>query len=80
MKIYVGNLHWSITETELRELFGSIGEVISVAVTINKDSGRSSGFGFVEMSQDDGQRAIDALGGREILSKVLRVSEAVELP
>ncbi len=78
MKLYVGNLHWGVTEADLKELFGSVGEVIAVTVVTATNSGRSGGFGFVEMSREDGQRAITELSGREILSQPLRISEAVE--
>jgi len=78
MKIYVGNLPWSTTDASLEELFTTIGAVISARVITDRDSGRSRGFGFVEMSQEDGQQAIAGLNGHEIESRALRVNEANE--
>jgi RNA recognition motif-containing protein len=77
-KIYVGNLPWSATEGELRELFGSIGTVHSVAVITDRETGRSRGFGFVEMDDGDAEKAIADLNGRELGSRPLRVNEAQE--
>ena len=78
MKIYVGNLPWSTTDASLEELFTPVGAVISARVITDRDSGRSRGFGFVEMSQEDGQQAIADLNGHEIESRALRVNEANE--
>lgn len=78
MKIYVGNLPWSTTDASLEELFTTIGAVISARVITDRDSGRSRGFGFVEMSQEHGQQAIAGLNGHEIESRALRVNEANE--
>ena len=78
MKIYVGNLPWSTTDASLEELFTTAGAVISARVITDRDSGRSRGFGFVEMSQEDGQQAIADLNGHEIESRALRVNEANE--
>lgn len=76
MKIYVGNLPWSTTDSELEELFASIGPVTSAAVVTDRDTGRSRGFGFVEMAQADGQKAIAELNGHTLMSRPLRVNEA----
>ncbi len=78
MKIYVGNLPWSTTDASLEELFTTIGTVTSARVITDRDSGRSRGFGFVEMSQEDGQQAIADLNGHEIESRALRINEAKE--
>ena len=77
-KIYVGNLPWSATETELRELFSSVGTVHTAAVITDRDTGRSRGFGFIEMDDSDAEQAISQLDGREMDSRPLRVNEAQE--
>jgi RNA recognition motif-containing protein len=78
MKIYVGNLPWSTTDSDLESLFSSIGGVISARVITDRETGRSRGFGFVEMSQEDGQKAIAELNGHQLESRALRVNEATE--
>ena len=77
MKLYVGNLSYSTGENELRELFSQHGEVTSVAVITDRDSGRSKGFGFVEFANDaEAQAAISALNGKDMAGRSLTVSEA----
>ena len=77
MNIYVGNLPYSVTEQDLRELFESFGEVSSANVIIDKFSKRSKGFGFVEMpSQDESMEAIDKLNDQDFQGRNLRVNEA----
>lgn len=76
MKIYVGNLPWSIADKDLESLFASHGQIDSAQVVTDKESGRSRGFGFVEMDRENGNRAISALNGHEIESRALRVNEA----
>ena len=78
MKLYVGNLPWSTTDADLEELFSSIGAVTSARVITDRDTGRSRGFGFLEMGREDGQRAIAELNGRQLESRALRVNEANE--
>jgi RNA recognition motif-containing protein len=78
MKIYVGNLPWSTADADLEELFAAIGDVTSARVITDRDTGRSRGFGFVEMAQADGQKAIAELNGHQIESRALRVNEANE--
>ena len=78
MKLYVGNLPWSTTEDDLRELFSSIGETYSVAVITDRETGRSRGFGFVEMSDDDGKSAISQLDGKDFNGRPLRINEALD--
>jgi cold-inducible RNA-binding protein len=77
MNIYVGNLSYGATDDELRELFEEFGEVSSASVIQDRESGRSRGFGFVEMPNDsEAQAAINALNGRDIQGRSLRVNEA----
>ena len=76
-KIYIGNLPWSATETELSDMFAKFGSVASVAVVTDRETGRSRGFGFIEMAEaDDADKAIEALDGTEIGGRALRVNEA----
>jgi RNA recognition motif-containing protein len=66
-KLYIGNLSYTTTEDALKELFSQVGEVKSVVIIVNKMSGKSKGFGFVEMaSQEEAQKAIEALNGQEL--------------
>ena len=77
MNIYVGNLSYGTTDQSLEELFGEFGEVSSARVITDRDSGRSKGFGFVEMAgQEEAQQAIDDLNDKEIDGRKLRVNEA----
>ncbi len=76
MKIYVGNLPWSVASPELEELFAKFGEVQSADVIMDRDTGRSRGFGFVEMADDAGNSAIEELNDTEIDSRRIRVSQA----
>lgn len=78
MKIYVGNLPWSANDQELSELFGGFGAVESAAVITDRETGRSRGFGFVEMSDSDAQKAIAELNGKDMGGRPLRVNEANE--
>ncbi len=77
MNIYVGNLPYSVTEDDLRELFGGFGDVSSANVIMDKFSGRSKGFGFVEMSsQADAEAAIKALNESDLGGRNIKVNEA----
>ena len=77
MRLYVGNLAYSTREEELRSLFGAYGEVASVAVIMDRETGRSKGFGFVEFaSDDDGRAAMEEINGKEVDGRVLKVNEA----
>ena len=76
MKLYVGNLPWSVTDSDLEDLFTPFGAVQSAQVVTDRDSGRSRGFGFVEMAVEGGAQAIAKLNGHEIESRALRVNEA----
>ena len=75
MKLYVGNLPFSATETAVRELFEQHGSVESVNLITDRDTGRPRGFGFVEM-QDGGEAAMSALNGIEMDGRNLTVNEA----
>lgn len=76
-KLYVGNLSYSTTEDDLRDLFAQAGSVQSVALIKDRDSGRSKGFAFVEMSTDDeAQKAIDQFHGQEFQGRPLTVNVA----
>ena len=78
-KIYVGNLPWSTTSADLEAMFAPHGAVRSAEVISDRETGRSRGFGFVEMETDDGlQAAITALNGQEINGRPLTVNEARE--
>ncbi|MBA4369430.1 MAG: RNA-binding protein [Desulfobacterium sp.] len=77
MKIYVGNLPYTVTEVDLQQLLEQFGKVESASVIKDKHSGQSKGFGFVEMeSKTEGQAAIDALNGQEHKGRTLKVNEA----
>jgi len=77
MNIYVGNLSYNTTEGDLRTAFASHGEVVSSAVIADKDTGRSKGFGFVEMADNQqAKAAIAALDGSEIDGRQIKVNEA----
>jgi RNA recognition motif-containing protein len=75
-KIYVGNLPWSTDEAVLRDLFSTVGEVHSAAVVSDRETGRSRGFGFIEMDDSDADKAISELNGREVDGRQLRINEA----
>ncbi|MGE0134854.1 MAG: RNA recognition motif domain-containing protein [Dehalococcoidia bacterium] len=77
-RIYVGNLPFSSREDDVRELFAQYGEVISVVLPTDRETGRPRGFGFVEMSGEDATKAIDALNGRDFGGRALNVNQARE--
>jgi RNA recognition motif-containing protein len=77
-KLYVGNLPWRTTEAELKDFFGSFGTVRSTSIVSDRDTGRSRGFGFVEMDDADLGKALEGANGREFGGRQLRVSEARE--
>ena len=79
-KIYVGNLPFSATESEVRDLFAQHGTVDSVALPTDRETGRPRGFGFVEMPQADAQKAMQALNGFNMGGRPLRVNEAQDRP
>lgn len=81
MRIYVGGLPYQSTEQDLLELFGQIGQVMSATVITDRDTGRSKGFGFVEMSDDEEARtAIERLNGTLFGNRTITVNEARERP
>lgn len=72
----MGNLPFSTTSDELAEVFGRVGIVTSAQVITDRETGRSRGFGFVEMSDDDGRKAIDQLAGTDMGGRAITVNEA----
>tara|TARA_Y100001970_G_scaffold80316_1_gene102038 strand:- start:211 stop:465 length:255 start_codon:yes stop_codon:yes gene_type:complete len=77
LNIYVGNISYNSSEDDLRDLFGRYGEVVDVRIITDRDSGRSKGFGFVEMSDDDqAKEAIEALDSKDFMGRDIRVNEA----
>jgi RNA recognition motif-containing protein len=76
MKIYIGNLPWRIDDAELSTMFSAHGSVTSASVIMDRETGRSRGFGFVEMGDDDGRKAISELDGQDMGGRALRVNEA----
>jgi len=75
-KIYVGNLPFTSSEEEVERLFADFGEVISVALPTDRETGRPRGFGFVEMGNDDAAKAISSLNGTDFGGRQLNVNEA----
>lgn len=79
MNIYVGNLHFDLNEEELKKVFEEYGEVTTVKIITDKATGRSRGFGFVEMANDDeAQEAINNLNGTDIKGRKVNVNQARE--
>ncbi len=79
MNIYVGNVSYNSSEEDLGNLFSEYGTVTSVKIIINKHTGRSKGFGFVEMAnEEEGDKAVEALDGHEVNGRNLRVDKAKE--
>ena len=77
MDIYVGNLPWSASEQELADSFGEFGTVEKASIIVDRDSGRSKGFGFVTMNDnEEGNNAIEALNGTDLGGRALKVNEA----
>lgn len=77
MNIYCGNLPWKMQEKELKEAFESFGEVTSASIIRDKMSGKSRGFGFVEMPNDEeAKAAIKAMNGKEMSGRPIKVNEA----
>ena len=74
--IYVGNLSWSATQEGVESLFSSFGNVHSVNLISDRETGRARGFGFVEMDEADAINAISALDGKEVDGRALRVNKA----
>ena len=78
MNIYVANLASNVTEEDLKEMFGTFGQIFSAKIIKDYETGQSKGFGFVEMSQSSGQKAIEELNGTEFNGNNIAVSEAFE--
>lgn len=79
MNLYVGNIPWTTTEEELENLFAQFGSVSAVRIITEGHSGRSKGFGFVEMeSKENGESAIESLDGKDFGGRDLRVNQAKE--
>ncbi|HEY6629451.1 MAG TPA: RNA-binding protein [Acidimicrobiia bacterium] len=76
MNIYVGNLPFNATAQDLENLFGEYGTVESAAIINDRETGRSRGFGFVEMPNDEGAKAISELDGADYNGRALKVNEA----
>lgn len=76
MNIFVSNINYVTKDYQLQDLFSEFGEVTSCKIITDKETGRSRGFGFVEMSDEEGQQAVEALNGKEFNGKELNVSEA----
>ena len=77
MKLYVGNMSFDSNETELRKAFEAHGQVGSVTIIMDRDTGRSKGFGFVEMASDEeAKKAIEGLNGKDFMGRTINVNEA----
>lgn len=80
-RLYVGNLSYSLKAQELEEAFRQAGEVVSAKIIMDQETGRSKGFAFVEMANEDqGKTAIETLNGKEVGGRALRVTEANPRP
>lgn len=78
--IYIGNLSWSTADADLKSLFSQYGQVSSAHVIEDRATGRSRGFGFVEMDDDGALKAIQALNGADFMGRNLKVNEAQPRP
>lgn len=76
-KLFIGSLAWATTDDSLKDFFASAGDVVSASVIKDRDTGRSKGFGFVEMASEDGaKKAIDTLNGKDLDGRAIVVAEA----
>jgi len=76
-KLFIGSLAWTTTDDSLRDFFATVGTVVSANVIVDRDTNRSKGFGFVEMSTDEeAKKAIDELNGKELDGRAIVVNEA----
>jgi len=81
MKIYVGNLSYDVTNSDLEQAFGEFGKVASVNILTDKQTGQSKGFGFVEMPEvSEGQAAVKEMNGKEFMGRELKVDQAKDKP
>jgi cold-inducible RNA-binding protein len=77
MKLYVGNMSFDSSESELRKAFEAHGQVDSVTIIMDRDTGRPKGFGFVEMSNEaEAKKAIESMNGKDFMGRTLNVNEA----
>lgn len=77
IKLFVGSLPYSVTDQQLADIFAEAGTVVSAKVIMDRDTNRSKGFGFVEMStEDEAKKAIDTLNGKEVEGRTITVNEA----
>jgi len=77
MKLYVGNMSFDSSETELRKAFEAFGAVDSVTIIMDRDTGRPKGFGFIEMSNDaEAKKAVEGMNGKDFMGRTLNVNEA----
>ena len=79
-KLYIGNLPFTASEDEIKEAFGAHGTVHSVALIMDRETGRPRGFGFIEMDDDAISNVIQALDGKEMGGRALKVNEAQDKP
>jgi RNA recognition motif-containing protein len=81
MKLYIGNLSYDISESEIKDLFSPFGEIESINIITDQYTGKGKGFGFVEMSsRSEGEQAIGELNGKEVKGRTLTVNEARPKP
>ena len=81
MKIYVGNLSYDVAASDLEQAFGEFGQVTSVNLLTDRQTGESKGFGFVEMAEvSEGQTAIKEMNGKEFMGRALKVDQAKDKP
>ncbi len=79
-RLFIGNLGWNVTDTDLAQLASAHGEVLDSKVIVDRDTGRSRGFGFVTIETTNVQDVIRALDGQEVDGRAIRVNEAEERP
>ena len=79
-KLYVGNLPFTVTEEAVRNLFAPHGTVEKISLINDRETGRPRGFGFVEMSNSDASRAMQALNGQDLEGRALKINEAQDRP
>lgn len=77
-KIYVGNLPFSTSEDEVRELFEQFGTILTIKLVADRETGKFRGFGFIEMADEEADAAIDALNGTNVGGRIIRVNQARE--
>jgi cold-inducible RNA-binding protein len=76
-RLFVGNLSFSLNSQELEAAFGQVGEVVSVRIILDRESGQSKGFGFVEMADEEaGAKAIEKLNGKDVDGRPIKITEA----